>query len=490
MAPLPERAETTDPSPEPPLTLDVLERASSAELTATEIDVSSDLDTRRVRRLSAAELDVVSQPIPGITTQHARIELGDADGGGEPPDEQTRPDASSSHGTAARPLTLDDEPTRPPGEAPGTTRPSNEFDLPTRVADDHGGAAGGDGDELTRVASDTAQVARPTPWPHGGVEEVTDPRGERPSAPARISKPGMHHSRAFPGSFSETLGEMDPDGAPIETPLDMFSMLPPEALTELERRMTLRRFAAGEVIVREGEPGDACYVIVDGEVRVLKADPLQPEAGPVEVARLGGGSLFGEFALLADRRRHATVQATSHTDLYEIPRQLLRELAASFPGVGPALESFYRQRLLGTLLRTAPFFAPLPDDKRTQLLARFVPVRAESGEPIVREGHPAGGLYLIVLGAVEITKRLGRHRSVILATLNEGAYFGEMSLLSGEPISATVVAAGRVELALLPPRDFYDVVAEHPQLWQTIRREARTRALDMAKILAGETGAV
>jgi CPA2 family monovalent cation:H+ antiporter-2 len=184
------------------------------------------------------------------------------------------------------------------------------------------------------------------------------------------------------------------------------------------------------------------------------------------------------------------VQATSHLSVYEIPRALLRELAASYAEVGPALDSFYRQRLLATLLRTAPFFAPLPEDFRARLLARFVPIRADSGEPIVREGQPAGGLYLIVIGAVEITRRLGKHRSVILASLREGAYFGEMSLLSGGPTTANVVAAGPVELALLPPRDFYDVVAQHPQLWAQIRREARSRSLENARMLAGESGTV
>jgi CRP-like cAMP-binding protein len=184
------------------------------------------------------------------------------------------------------------------------------------------------------------------------------------------------------------------------------------------------------------------------------------------------------------------VQATQHCDVYEIPRALLRELAASFAAVGPLLESFYRQRLLATLLRTAPFFAPLPEEQRAQLLARFVPIRAESGEPIVREGQPAGGLYLIVIGAVEITRRVGKQRSVILATLREGAYFGEMSLLSGEPTTATVIAAGPVELALLPPRDFYEIISAHPQLWASIRREAKTRALENARLLAGETGTV
>jgi cAMP-dependent protein kinase regulator len=523
-------------------------------------DLAADVETRRHRRLSEHELELVSQP-PPTTDLVPRVDTAELDA-------ETNPDASPP----VRATTSDDEQTRvadgratpPHGHRP--PRPSNEFEGPTDVRDRgarrkptsrrtiRGRAASvpdapaaGSPRRATTRDDPTGPVPRPTGRPDGGApprrlatpadrptppparpaptgpatptgrppvpladrptpppmratvplaldgpggagaDEPTDVHGD---APTRISEPGMHRSRTFRDSFVSTLELMDPDGSAIEAPLDMFSMLPQEALAELGRRMKLRSYAADEVIVREGDPGDACYVIADGEVRVLKCDPLHPEAGLVEVARLGSRSLFGEFALLADRRRHATVQATTQCDVYEIPRQLLRELAASFPEVGPALDSFYRQRLLATLLRTAPFFSPLPEEHRARLLARFVPIRAESGETIVREGQPAGGLYLIVIGAVEITRRVGKQRSVILASLREGAYFGEMSLLSGDPTSATVIAVGAVELALLPPRDFYEIVSEHPQLWASIRREAKSRALLNARLLAGVSGSV
>jgi CRP-like cAMP-binding protein len=254
--------------------------------------------------------------------------------------------------------------------------------------------------------------------------------------------------------------------------------------------MSLRQFQPGDVILREGEPGDACFVIVTGVVRVLKQDAAAREGGLIEVARLGQGSLFGEFALLADRRRHATVQAVQECELYEIPRRLLRELAATYDDVGPALETFYRQRLLATLLTTAPFFHPLPEERRGELLALFEPTRTESGEVIIHEGNRAGGLYLIVLGAVEITKRLPMGRSVLLATLGEGAYFGELSLMKGGVARATVRASGPTELAVLPPVAFYNVLAQNPVLWDELRREAERRETMINQLVTGDTNVV
>jgi ATP-binding cassette subfamily B protein len=270
----------------------------------------------------------------------------------------------------------------------------------------------------------------------------------------------------------------------------VFARLPPEALRELHRRITIRRVGTGAVIVREGDPGQACYVVQRGCVRILKRDPAQPAAEQIEVARLGPGALFGEFALLADRRRHATVQAIEPTELYEIPRRLLRELAATYPPVGPALERLYRERLLSTLIATAPFFRPLPEEERGRLMSRFQPRRVEAGKTIVREGEAGGGLYLLVLGTVDITKKVDGARAVLLASLGEGCYFGEMSLLRGTFASATVTAAGPVELAHLPPKEFYDVLAEYPVLWDELRREAERRELINQNIVAGETRVV
>jgi CRP-like cAMP-binding protein len=289
--------------------------------------------------------------------------------------------------------------------------------------------------------------------------------------------------------FVVTLDALDPDGMPLDGPLDVFALLPEPALDELARGAALRRFAAGAVIVREGDPGDACFVIADGEVRVLKEDPLSTASHPVEVARLGTRALFGEFALLGDRRRHATVEATSDVEAYVIPRALLAGLARRHADVRPALERIYRQRLLATLLRCAPLFAPVPESQRAELLGRFAPRRAAPGEVLLAEGQSAGGLFLILLGSVTITRRQPSGTTHRLATLREGAYFGEMSLLTGDTAAATATADDAVELAVLAPEAFYDVVASHPAVWSSLQRQAQARAAANARLFAGDTGA-
>jgi putative ABC transport system ATP-binding protein len=91
-------------------------------------------------------------------------------------------------------------------------------------------------------------------------------------------------------------------------PIELFKALTPQQLTDVAERMTKRHFAAGEMIIREGEPGKEFFLISDGEVEVIRADH--------EVARLGPGDFFGEVALISGEPRNATVIAVGEVDTY------------------------------------------------------------------------------------------------------------------------------------------------------------------------------
>lgn len=75
---------------------------------------------------------------------------------------------------------------------------------------------------------------------------------------------------------------------------------------------TLRSFAAGEVIMREGAEGDACWLVVAGGVAVTRSTQAAP------IATLGPGALVGQLALLDRAPRNATVTATTETAALEV----------------------------------------------------------------------------------------------------------------------------------------------------------------------------
>jgi MFS family permease len=94
--------------------------------------------------------------------------------------------------------------------------------------------------------------------------------------------------------------------------IPIFAPLSPPVLEGLASRLVPVHAAAGETIVRQGEPGDRFYVISSGEVEVSLDGKPQATQGP--------GDHFGEIALLRDVPRTATVTARTDTDLFALDR--------------------------------------------------------------------------------------------------------------------------------------------------------------------------
>jgi hypothetical protein len=80
--------------------------------------------------------------------------------------------------------------------------------------------------------------------------------------------------------------------------------------------ITMRRYAAGEVILRESDFGDTAYVIGQGQVEVSK----ELDGQNVHLAYLGVGETFGEMSMIDEKPRSATVTAVSDTVVTEIRR--------------------------------------------------------------------------------------------------------------------------------------------------------------------------
>lgn len=268
-------------------------------------------------------------------------------------------------------------------------------------------------------------------------------------------------------------------------PVPLLSALPRDAFVEFIQAVPVRRVPAGTMILCEGEHGDAFYIIIGGHVRVLKNQRSGP---PVEVARLGPGAFFGEFALLSDSLRHASIEAVDEVELFEVSKALLDGLVGRFPDVGRTVWRFYRERLIETLIATAPFFVPLSPEERAMIAGRLRGRRYAAKSEIVVEGGRRGGLYLILLGEVEVARKRPDGTAVVVSRLQEGSYFGEMSLLrGGSPPVATVTATRDCEIVELPPAAFYELVARHPELWDAVKREADRRESAADALLSGET---
>jgi CRP-like cAMP-binding protein len=110
------------------------------------------------------------------------------------------------------------------------------------------------------------------------------------------------------------------------------------------------------------------------------------------------------------------------------------------------------------LLRRYEIFAPLPGPAIERLMASLVAVRIEAGEVLIREGDVGDRFYVIVDGAVEVS-RGGR----VVGRLGEGDALGEIALLRDVPRTATARAITAVRLLALDRDPFLEAVTGHPR---------------------------
>ncbi len=126
--------------------------------------------------------------------------------------------------------------------------------------------------------------------------------------------------------------------------IPLFSSVGGEGLASLANRLMSERYAAGEDIVRQGDPGDKMYIINRGQVEVLVGS-AGIEGSERKVNTLREGDYFGEMALLAGEPRNATVRTTEPTELYSLANEDLMALVERETAVQEALgESLARRR--------------------------------------------------------------------------------------------------------------------------------------------------
>ncbi len=124
--------------------------------------------------------------------------------------------------------------------------------------------------------------------------------------------------------------------------VSIFSGLTPEQLLDLASVAVPRSWTAGEVIFREGDAGDTCYVIQTGCVRVTRN---HSDGRTIALAELHAGDLFGELAMFDSERRSATVEAAEETTAVALLAGDMRRLLLRHPDISIRLLAAFAERL-------------------------------------------------------------------------------------------------------------------------------------------------
>jgi NTE family protein len=244
----------------------------------------------------------------------------------------------------------------------------------------------------------------------------------------------------------------------------IFREVRPEALPDLVPELEMVDFPAGETLFEQGDPGDALYLLISGQLHVLAAGPEDQQR---LLAVIGPGREVGELALWTGDRRSATVRTAVRSRAARLTRAAFDRFIARHPDALAPIDRHIAGRLrhaqLASALRLSGLFQELEESALRDFEASLETVWVHGGDTIFHQGEAGDALYIVVSGLVQVVVERPGEEPQVVAELGRGETFGEMALVENEPRSATVEAIRDSQLARLSRSDFERLLDAHPR---------------------------
>lgn len=134
-------------------------------------------------------------------------------------------------------------------------------------------------------------------------------------------------------------------GAPllVTVAIVLFAVVVVRRFRKRHSLFTMETYQPGQVIFRQGEPGDCAYFIQAGEVEVVREDE---QGHPTLLARLSDGKYFGEIALLSNAPRNATVRAVAPTKVASLGKANFLTMFNVIPSAHQDILKTIQQRVM------------------------------------------------------------------------------------------------------------------------------------------------
>jgi CRP-like cAMP-binding protein len=146
----------------------------------------------------------------------------------------------------------------------------------------------------------------------------------------------------------DEVAALERDMAEIVAKSHLFKSLDEAARKELLESSFVMQYDPGEMILREGDPGDTMFLVMEGTVRI-HARTVQ--GGELELAELGRGACVGEVSVLTGSPRTATVDAVGAVTCAVLARHRVQRVLDAHPRVRELLETLVEGRARQTLER-------------------------------------------------------------------------------------------------------------------------------------------
>ena len=181
----------------------------------------------------------------------------------------------------------------------------------------------------------------------------------------------------------------------------VFSTLVQGDLERISQLAVPRHFEPGQVVFREGDSSDTCYIVRSGLTRAIRE---HGDGRVITLATFGPGEIFGVLAMFEDERRSATVEATEPTDVVAVLGPDMRRLMVEHPEISTRLVI-----ALGRRLRESNERLTRQSFQTVQSRVATILNELASHELAASEGH-SGGDVLVTATQAELAQLAGSSR--------------------------------------------------------------------------------
>jgi CRP-like cAMP-binding protein len=218
----------------------------------------------------------------------------------------------------------------------------------------------------------------------------------------------------------------------------------------------------------------AAPIVVEPELAPLEVDPL-----PLELEALPLAPVDGELVLESDPIVDAEPESADPMSDAAFASELLSVIDTAFqdlPGDGGVFtDPVGNEPTSGAQIVVSPLFKDFSVDELVAVIQGLKLLTFERSQMIIRQGDPGDSLYMLTAGTVRAFIKGPDGKQVKVGDLEEGAFFGEVSILTGKPRSASIVATEHCELLELDRATLDSITSSHPHVMDVMREFAEQR---------------
>ena len=135
------------------------------------------------------------------------------------------------------------------------------------------------------------------------------------------------------------------------------------------------------------------------------------------------------------------------------------------------------------LLKETGLFSALPDEEFRKVLEKIKVKSFRRGDVILREEDTNDFMYIVLDGEVKVSRSTGEGKEITLAMHRSGDFFGELALIDGKTVPATVSAAGDSVMAVISKKVFYSLIFSHHKIAERLLNILCSRLRDSFRLI-------